>query len=276
MKNLKNHSSNFDDLLFESRNKNYGAYMLRKEYEESLLKSFLIAMLAVLLFAGVYLALNRNHSESLLPAANKYIEQIEIEIDLSHLNQPKKVESAPSKPEESTTSASKKNDVVVLVKDELPLIKELLKDPNDALLTSNNLQKIGDAMEPLPGKLGADTKKEELLGLGLNEAPKNLAELDVQPEFPGGIKKLMEFLEKNVSYPMAAKENGIKGTVYATFMADKFGKVKDVKIKRGIFSACDEEVLRVVNLFPDWKPGLYKGENVSVIFNLPVRFDLRE
>ena len=59
-------------------------------------------------------------------------------------------------------------------------------------------------------------------------------------------------------------------------MVDKFGKVKDVKIKRGIFSACDEEVLRVVNLFPDWKPGLYKGENVSVIFNLPVRFDLRE
>ena len=100
------------------------------------------------------------------------------------------------------------------------------------------------------------------------------AGLDKSPEFPGGEPKLMEFLSNNVHYPALARESGISGIVYATFIVDEFGKVKQVKIKRGIFSACDEEVLRVVKLFPDWKPGVYKGKNVAVIFNLPVKFQL--
>ena len=98
--------------------------------------------------------------------------------------------------------------------------------------------------------------------------------VEQMPEFPGGQEKLHAFLAENIKYPESAKESGIQGTVYVTFVVRKDGRISDAKILRGIGADCDEEALRVVNKMPRWKPAKQRGKNVDVQFNLPIGFKL--
>ncbi len=87
--------------------------------------------------------------------------------------------------------------------------------------------------------------------------------------------KIQEFLGRTVVYPPMAKDNGITGTVYVTFVIDNSGTVKDVKILRGVGGGLDEEAVRAVKSMPKWGPGQQRGRAVSVQYNLPVRFTLK-
>jgi len=94
------------------------------------------------------------------------------------------------------------------------------------------------------------------------------------PEFPGGEMALMRFLGENINYPKPDKNEGNHGTVYVLFTVDREGKVKDAKIERSISPGLDKESLRVVNLMPDWTPGMMQNRLVEVAYNLPIRFSL--
>jgi protein TonB len=94
------------------------------------------------------------------------------------------------------------------------------------------------------------------------------------PAFPGGDGARMKFLQDNIKYPVMAKESGIQGTVYVTFVVERSGSVTDVKILRGIGGGCDEEAVRVVKNMPKWEPGKQRGKPVRVQFNMPIKFTL--
>ncbi len=98
--------------------------------------------------------------------------------------------------------------------------------------------------------------------------------VEQMPEFVGGDNARVKFLSENIKYPELAKEKGIMGTVFVSFVVDEFGTVKDAKILRGIGGGCDEEALRVVKLMPKWKPGKQSGKPVNVAFNMPIKFML--
>ena len=99
--------------------------------------------------------------------------------------------------------------------------------------------------------------------------------VEQMPQFGGGESDLLNYLAKNIKYPQMAKESGISGIVYVTFVVGKNGKVGEVKVLRGIGGGCDKEAVRVVKTMPDWKAGKQRGKPVSVQYNLPVRFVLR-
>jgi protein TonB len=108
------------------------------------------------------------------------------------------------------------------------------------------------------------------------EAPQQIFTIVEQmPEFPGGEEKLFEYLGKNIKYPSMARENGITGTVYVTFVVEGNGEISDVKKLRGIGGGCDEEAMRVVKAMPSWKAGKQNGKSVRVQYNLPIKFTLR-
>ncbi len=94
------------------------------------------------------------------------------------------------------------------------------------------------------------------------------------PAFPGGDEGRMKFLVENIKYPQMARESGIQGTVYVTFVVERNGSVTDVKILRGIGGGCDEEAIRVVQAMPKWEPGKQRGKPVRVQFNMPIKFTL--
>jgi TonB family protein len=85
---------------------------------------------------------------------------------------------------------------------------------------------------------------------------------------------MLNYIAKNVKYPPVARENGIEGRVYVTFVVDKLGNIKDARILKGIGGGCDEEALRVINLMPQWIPGKQDGVPVQVQYNLPINFAL--
>jgi len=98
--------------------------------------------------------------------------------------------------------------------------------------------------------------------------------VEENPGYPGGEVEMRKFLQENMKYPQMARESGIQGTVYVTFVVEKDGNITDVRILRGIGGGCDEEAMRVVRSMPRWNPGKQRGQAVRVQFNLPVRFVL--
>ena len=93
-------------------------------------------------------------------------------------------------------------------------------------------------------------------------------------QFPGGEAALFAFLKANINYPLIARDIGITGFVYVSFIVWKDGTIRRTNVIRGIGSGCDEEVIRVMNIMPDWEPGIIDGRKVNTIFHLPVSFKL--
>ncbi|MCR9016822.1 energy transducer TonB [Aquiflexum gelatinilyticum] len=98
--------------------------------------------------------------------------------------------------------------------------------------------------------------------------------VDEFPQFPGGIEAWGNFMKDNLKYPASAKDKGIEGTVYITFIINKDGSVSDAEILRGIGGGCDEEALRVVKASPNWNPGKKDGKIVRSRMRLPVQYAL--
>lgn len=96
--------------------------------------------------------------------------------------------------------------------------------------------------------------------------------VEEMPEYPGGISEMFQFLGQHVKYPVEAKANGVSGRVYVNFVVRRTGLVSQVKIIRGVHHLLDEEALRVVKMFPLWKPGYQRGYPVNVSYNLPINF----
>jgi len=99
--------------------------------------------------------------------------------------------------------------------------------------------------------------------------------VEEMPSFPGGEAKMYGYIGKNIEYPRMAKESGISGRVFVTFVVEKNGAVTDVQILRGIGGGCDEEAVRVIRSMPKWKPGKQRGKPVRVQYRMPIKFTLQ-
>lgn len=97
-----------------------------------------------------------------------------------------------------------------------------------------------------------------------------------QPEFPGGMKALMEYLIKNIRYPKQCQKMGITGRVVVTFVINTDGSVSDVEVMKKVHPMLDKEAVRVIQEMPKWQPGMQKGKNVRVRFTMPVNFNLKK
>ena len=109
----------------------------------------------------------------------------------------------------------------------------------------------------------------------VEEEPEIFLIVEDPPSFPGGEEEMFKYLGKNIKYPPMAKDAGIQGIVYVTFVVMENGNIDQVKVLRGIGGGCDEEAIRVVKNMPSWKPGKQRGKSVRVQFNLPIRFTLQ-
>ena len=99
--------------------------------------------------------------------------------------------------------------------------------------------------------------------------------VEEMPEFPGGTAKLLEFIQKNMRYPMKARESDIQGKVYIQFVVETDGSISNANVLRGIGGGCDEEAVRIVNSMPKFKPGKQRGAPVRVQYMVPIVFKLQ-
>lgn len=260
MTNPFSSKQNFNELIFENKNKLYGAYALRKEQGDTVTKSMFITYSAIaLLVLGAYL-LNVKHLEAkATPPSIDSLISIVVNIAPPPVDIPK--QEPPKMPEQHKSAYSDNLNMKV--------VNEPIIDPVkvNALLVLN---KDGDTK----GKIDSTQHHEEpLLPL---DPPKTdpgtvITYATEMPELPN----MNRFIADNLKYPQVAVESGVSGTVFLSFVVEKDGSVSDVKVLKGIGLGCEEEAMRVVKMMPKWKPGKNHGELVRVQFNLPIRFKLK-
>lgn len=109
-------------------------------------------------------------------------------------------------------------------------------------------------------------------------AEKNQQAFDVveqMPEYPGGIKALLDYLCQNVKYPADAEKQKIEGRVIANFVVETDGSISNVEVFRPVFPSLDAEAVRVLSAMPKWKPGMQSGKVVRVKYTVPISFNLK-
>lgn len=109
-------------------------------------------------------------------------------------------------------------------------------------------------------------------------AEKNQQAFDVveqMPEYPGGIKALLDYLCQNVKYPADAEKQKIEGRVIATFVVETDGSISNIEVVKPAFPSLDAEAVRVLSGMPKWKPGMQSGKVVRVKYTVPINFNLK-
>lgn len=106
------------------------------------------------------------------------------------------------------------------------------------------------------------------------EAPIKLTVVQKIPQFPGGWSAFMQWLTKNLKYPVAAQKSKIQGTVVVSFIVNKDGSVANIKVSTSVDPLLDNETLRVMKMMPKWKPGIDKGKVCRTMIAIPVVFQL--
>ena len=247
-------------IVFEDRNKNYGAYPLRVFYHARLSKAFLISAAGffIIAFSPLIAAWMSGKMKTEIKAAKEIV---------VNLTEPPPVDETvppppppPPPPLKETVKFTPPKIVDKPVEEDQPPPQEKLSETTVSTVTQEGEKTIdlppdNPVVDPDEGKI--------------------FTIVDEMPVFPGGDEKLYEFLYKNIKYPPAAREYGVHGKVAISFIVDRTGKISNVKIAKGIGSGCDEEALRVISMMPGWVPGKQNGRPVSVMYYLPVDFTLK-
>lgn len=249
----------FDDIVFEDRNKEYGAYTLRKKYNRTVILALLIGIL-ILATAVITPYLNAKAAEGRGKRAER-----QVEIKLENLDQPNDVVAPPPPPPPPPA------DVVQQQRYVPPVVVDSIKpEDNVQLMTADEAQtevKNTDVVEV------AQEVKEEVQEAEAEEVP--FVVVEEMPVYPGGQNALLTYIAEHTNYPEVAKENNIQGKVIVRFCVTAKGGVSQVSILKGVDPELDKEAIRVVSALPPFKPGKQGGKPVPVWYMVPIAFTLK-
>lgn len=270
------------EMVFAGKNKEYGAYKLRKGTSGRNIKALLILVIAAALVGGflAWKVIEQKQAEE----QQAYMEAME----LAKLQQQAKKEEKKKEPVKPK----------VEMKKEIPVARETQKFTapvikKDELVKEENQVK---QMDKLDDKVAVGTENKEGVKDRTVEAVRNdiavaapppqpapkpevatkvFDVVEEMPSFPGGNGALMSYLASNIKYPVVAQENGVQGRVIVSFVVERDGSISDVRVARSVDPSLDREAQRVVKSMPRWKPGKQNGSAVRVKYTVPVVFRLQ-
>lgn len=262
------------DIIFEGRNKDYGAYQLRKTYNKRLITSLLIvAAICLLLFLGYFIS-------ALLEDKTQAKEVVVQDVQLEEIKQEEKKEEPPPppppKPPEPPKVEMAKFTPPKIVKDEE--VKEEEKPPEVEKLEET---KIGTMNQEGQKDEGIVAPPVEDAGKGVVEAPKKdeedwdktFTKVEIESEYPGGAAAWQRYLNRNLRYPQEAIDNEVQGAVVVQFIVDKEGNVSGVEAISGPQELRGEAV-RVIKKSGKWTPAVQNGRQVKSYKKQPIVFRL--
>jgi len=251
------------ELVFQGKNKEYGAYKLRSDSDRR--HNIAMIIIAVVAFVGfslpklIELATPKQREVSVEVMKMSTLDKAEVKNDV------KKVQPVEPPP---ALKSSIKFTAPIIKKDEE--VKEEYKS-QEVLTNTKVAISIADVK-------GNDEKGKDIADV--KQAVTQIEEdhvyqvIEQMPQYPGGESELMSYIAKNLKYPVIAQENGIQGKVILRFVVSKSGVVDKIEVVRSLDPACDKEAVRVVKTLQRWIPGKQNGVNVSVYYTLPIAFKL--
>ncbi|SHK01559.1 energy transducer TonB [Hymenobacter psychrotolerans] len=274
MKTLDLRTATLDDMVFEGRNKAYGAFLLRRLYHQHLARASAMGIALSLLLLCAPLLLDR-----LFP---RMIEAAPLLPDLPRVIEPMKPPVfEPTKPAEPAGAVQP---IIRPPVAEVPtrVVKDNLAKPE---IAKPDIVDIGpvvdvDASTGSVGKPGTDVGTGVGTGKGSADSgtaktaspPAPFITAEVMPQFVGGNEALVRYMQKNLKYPSLALRNNIEGKVFISFTVQADGSIADVQVLKGLGFGTDEEAVRVVKNMPSWVPGQQNKRSVAVRYNMPITF----
>nr|WP_068892767.1 energy transducer TonB [Pedobacter panaciterrae] len=276
------HKSEWLDLVFKNRNKNYGAYALRSQSSGTTARAlFIAAPLFILFFAGpmIYKHFIIKDSDALIEPLkpDRVIDVNMVERPIEKPKPEEKIEMPKAEPikEKIKTFKPVSNPIVV----DRPVITDppTLEQMDHAAVGPVTQSGVETSLGSVPVEgtgNGIGIGNGEGNGVKEDTGIHNLGDIQAYPEFEGGMKDWAKFIQRNLRYPNAAEEVGAQGKVFISFVIEKDGSVSNVTILKGIGYGCDEEAVRVISKSPKWKPGRQNDQNVRVRYNMPLSFTI--
>ncbi len=262
--------SNLLDIIFENRNKDYGAYPLRKAYTKRLLLA-LFGMIIISLFFCLFILLNKNSIEVFAQPLPKIFIPDKTVTEFHPLSNSEHKSVAKIIPGKKNPEIERPPQIVASINiNKLPATpQEIQQSPIGTVVSAINVQSNvdGSGNGSLDGNTGTLTPAQPTKP----NTSDVLEEAEIMPQYPGGIKALLAFLKKNLHSP-ADVEEGEEVSVKIKFVVNYRGSVESFNIVQSGGDAFDKEVIRVLKKMPLWIPGKSNGENVSVYYVVPVKF----
>jgi periplasmic protein TonB len=256
------------DIIFEKRNKDYGAYALRRGYNHRLISAMGTAMSVILLFVFINMIGKKNLSSTPLNKKEHIVEIKEVKIFKEKPKEPEKPKEV-IKPVKKTASEKFVSKIEIKPDD---MVNEKLPDQNslDDKLISDKTQ-VGIKDDGIPKEKEKPVESGNGNTTVITQSQPDFTANEKEPEFPGGPEALKRFLAKNLNTP-SDLEDGEKKTVRIRFKVDNDGSVNTFEIITSGGNEFDNEVVRVCKKMPRWIPAYQNGINVPVSYVLPVTF----
>lgn len=252
-----------NDIVFEERNKAYGAYALRKNHNRTVALALLITGSTFLFVVSL---------PAIIDWINNKMEEVEVPVDMTAVDltpPPPLDETEPPPPPPPPPP------VMETVKFTPPVVtdEEVVDEPPP--IQTEETPQISTVTQE--GTDDAIIIPEEASAVVEPVSDEIFTIVEQPPEFPGGYEELTKFIVKNFQYPQMEREAGISGTCYVTFVVEKDGSITGIEIQRGVSGgpACNKEAIRLVKLMPKWNIGKQNGRAVRARFSLPIKFALR-
>lgn len=258
------------DLVFDDRNKNYGAYELRQHYAGTMVKAMGITFFAVAALCGGYVITNANAVK-----ITEHHTVVDLTDDYKVIVPVQEVKPAQPQrrvqPQKVTQPPATKVFVPMVVTPG-PVTAEPPKITDLGGNISNTATPGSHTEGPVPIEPAINHD-----GAGaVNELVTNINSLEVMPQPVGGMDAWSKFLNKNLRFPYEAQQDGVSGKVLLSFIIEKDGHLSDIAVVRVAGHGFDEEALRVLKLAKAWKPGIQNGQPVRVKYTIPINFQAPE
>jgi len=252
------------EIVFEGRNKRYGAYDLRKSITKNTIRAFIIGtvLFAVLVSIPTLMRMIPDRQE------DKKKKKKITAVKMPPKKEKPKENLPPPPPPPPKVDQVKFVKPVVAKADEVVEEIAVIKDLEDKKIGKETIKGDPDAeltVEPVGTGVAAVVEEDNTVY--------NVAGIEVKPDFPGGLEKFYAFVGKNYQAP---DEEGLKGKVYVTFVVEKDGSLTDIKVIRDIGYGTGKEAIRVLNKCPKWSPGEQNGKKVRCTFSLPISIQSAE
>lgn len=258
MKRNEKEVPGFDDIIFRDRNKEYGAYDLRRRYGSTMSISIVAGL--IFSFSMVLVPFFTSDHTGAQPGEIIEISAV-IDGDLVNLPAPPEPPAPPAPPTD--------------------MMKKLQFAPPeivaDELANTSGLMTVDDMATQIADGLATEILPEVSMDPDPVTSPEEKPRLIVKemPSFPGGEAALLQYVSECIRYPEEALINGIQGTVILRFVVSSTGDIKDVELIRSVNPLLDDEAIKVISEMPRWKPGKQDGRPVPVYFTIPVVFRIK-
>jgi periplasmic protein TonB len=271
------------DVIFDNRNKKYGAYELRMNYNSRACKAMIFTFAFVFCLLSVPSIATLIGNDEPLPISTQFLDTEEVKpIMIDPIFQmPKNIITttigvstfdADIATEIVTSEEVEKRDERDFAEDDTPSDKNHFGKPSSGITSIHN-EGVGlgnnDSFANIPVVI-LTQKTDPEVDVFKTETP------DVFPEFIGGEDEMLKFLQQNIQYPKRAIEANVEGKVTLAFVVNIDGEINNIEVVRSIGGGCDEEAVRVVRKMPKWKAGKFNGKNVQVSYYLPITFEFQK